>query len=93
MCDSGFLLVDGDDFRVCGFDGLWSGDEPTCEGMPAMDCYMPNIQYTGKVLQSGGRLKNQYIQSTSDIASYRERAACISTAIAMQLYIVKNRML
>ena len=32
LCDSGFLLVDGDDFRVCGADGLWSGDEPTCEG-------------------------------------------------------------
>ena len=32
LCDSGFLLVDGDDSRVCGADGFWSGDEPTCEG-------------------------------------------------------------
>ena len=32
LCDSGFLLVNGSDSRVCGADGFWSGDQPTCEG-------------------------------------------------------------
>ena len=32
LCDSGFLLVNSNESRVCGADGLWSGDEPTCEG-------------------------------------------------------------
>ena len=41
LCDSGFLLVDGDDSRVCGFDSSWSGDEPTCEGIH--DCMLLQI--------------------------------------------------
>ena len=32
LCDSGFFVVDGDDSRVCGADGFWSGDQPICEG-------------------------------------------------------------
>ena len=32
LCDSEFV-IHGDESRVCGADGFWSGGEPTCEGM------------------------------------------------------------
>ena len=33
LCDSGFIISDGNETRMCGFDGLWSDEEPTCVGM------------------------------------------------------------
>ena len=32
-CNSGFELV-GNEMRTCQSDGIWSGEEPVCTGMP-----------------------------------------------------------
>ena len=39
VCDEGFQLI-GNGTRMCQANGMWSGNEPECEGMYTM-------QYTG----------------------------------------------
>ena len=31
-CDDGHRLIGGSSVRVCSNDGMWTGEEPTCEG-------------------------------------------------------------
>ena len=39
-CNTGYNLV-GDSTRTCQAEGIWSGSEPTCEGMYAITlCYL-----------------------------------------------------
>ena len=31
-CDVGYILENGDNDRMCGEDGDWTGIQPTCDG-------------------------------------------------------------